>query len=158
MKVKIKKLHKDAVIPKYAQDGDAGLDLTATSIEYDDHGNAVYGTGLAIETPKDYVGYIFPRSSISKKTLALTNSVGVIDSNYRGEIMIKFKPDMKCFGINPDNLQTLEQSEWVEIKDYDIGDRIGQLIIMPIPKVEFEEVEELSDTNRGTGGFGSTGV
>ena len=64
---------------------------------------------------------------------------------------------MKCFGINPDNLQTLEQSEWVAINDYDIGDRIGQLIIMPIPSIEFEEVEELSDTNRGTGGFGSTG-
>ncbi len=139
MKVKIKKLHKDAVIPKYAQDGDAGLDLTATSIVYDDHGNAVYGTGLAIEIPKDYVGYIFPRSSISKKTLALTNSVGVIDSNYRGEIMLKFKHH----GLYRD--------------EYNIGDRIGQLIIMPIPSIELEEVEELSDTNRGTGGFGSTG-
>ena len=157
MKVKIKKLHEKAVIPKYAQSGDAGLDLTAISITYDDHGNAVYGTGLALEIPDGFAGFVFPRSSISKKTLALTNSVGVIDSNYRGEIMFKFKPDMKCFGINPDNLQTLEQSEWVAIKDYDIGDRIGQLIIMPIPLIEFEEVEELSYTNRGTGGFGSTG-
>lgn len=137
MKVKIKKLHENAVIPKYAQDGDSGLDLTATSINYDDHGNAVYGTGLAIEIPKDYVGYIFPRSSISKKTLALTNSVGVIDSNYRGEIMLKFK--------------------FSNISIYSIGDRIGQLIIMPIPYIELEEVEELSNTNRGTGGFGSTG-
>lgn len=158
MKVKIKKLHENAVIPKYAQKGDAGLDLTATSIKYDDHGNAVYGTGLAVEIPDGYVGYLFPRSSISKKTLALTNSVGVIDSNYRGEIMFKFKPDMKCFGINPDNLQTLEQSEWIEIKDYDIGERIGQLIIMPIPSIELEEVEELSETTRGAGGFGSTGA
>ncbi|QHJ84278.1 MAG: hypothetical protein [Bacteriophage sp.] len=137
MEVKIKKLHKDAVIPKYAQSGDSGLDLTATSMNYDDHGNAVYGTGLAIEIPKDYVGYIFPRSSISKKTLALTNSVGVIDSNYRGEIMLKFK--------------------FSNISIYSIGDRIAQLIIMPIPSIELEEVEELSDTNRGTGGFGSTG-
>lgn len=157
MKVKIKKLHENAVIPKYAQKGDAGLDLTATSIAYDNYGNAVYGTGLAIEIPEGYVGYIFPRSSISKKTLALTNSVGVIDQNYRGEIMFKFKPDMKCFGINPDNMQTIEQSEFVNSNDYDIGDRIGQLIIMPIPSIDFEEVEELSDTNRGTGAFGSTG-
>lgn len=140
MKVKIKRLHPNSVLPTYAQKGDAGLDLTATSMNYDDHGNAVYGTGLSIEIPEGHVGYIFPRSSISKKKLALTNSVGVIDSNYRGEIMLKFKPE-KFFSIN----------------DYDIGDRIGQLIIMPIPSIEFEEVEELSDTNRGTGGFGSTG-
>lgn len=157
MQVKIKKLHQNAVIPKYAQDNDAGLDLTAVTITYDEDGNAVYGTGLAIEIPFGYAGFIFPRSSISKKTLSLTNSVGVIDPNYRGEIMLKFKPEMKCFGINPDKFQTLEQSEWVEIKDYDIGDRIGQLIIMPIPKVEFVEVDELSDSNRGDGGFGSTG-
>jgi dUTP pyrophosphatase len=157
MKVKIKKLHPKAVIPKYAQKGDAGLDLTATSLTYDDHGNAVYCIGLAIEIPEGYVGYIFPRSSISKKTLMLTNKVGVIDSNYRGEIMLKFKPNMSCFGINPDNLQTLEQSEWVEINDYEVGERIGQLIIMPLPTVELVEVDELSDTNRGAGGFGSTG-
>lgn len=151
MKVKIKKLHKDAVIPKYAQKGDSGLDLTATSMNYDDHGNAVYGTGLAIDIPEGYVGYIFPRSSISKKTLALTNSVGVIDSNYRGEIMLKFKPDTSIFGLD------LMKDELTNIEIYSIGDRIGQLIIMPIPSIEFEEVEELSDTNRGTGGFGSTG-
>lgn len=138
VKVKIKRLHPDSVLPTYAQDGDAGLDLTATSMNYDDYGNAVYGTGLAIEIPEGYVGYIFPRSSISKKTLTLTNSVGVIDSNYRGEIMFKFK--------------------FSNISIYSIGDRIGQLIIMPIPSIELEEVDELSDTNRGTGGFGSTGV
>lgn len=151
MKVKIKKLHKDAVIPKYAQKGDAGLDLTATSINYDDHGNAVYGIGLAIEIPDGHVGYVFPRSSISKKTLALTNSVGVIDQNYRGEIMFKFKP-ADIFSLYTDRVVQIETSN-----DYEVGDRIGQLIIMPIPSVEFEEVEELSDTNRGAGGFGSTG-
>lgn len=141
MKVKIKKLHKDAVIPKYAQDGDAGLDLTAISHVFDtNHNCVVYGTGLSIEIPKGYVGYIFPRSSISKKTVVLANSVGVIDSNYRGEIILKFKHH----GLYRD--------------EYDIGERIGQLIIMPIPSIEFEEVEELSDTNRGTSGFGSTGV
>lgn len=140
MKVKIKKLHENAVIPKYAQKGDSGLDLTATSKNYDIHGKLVYGTGLAIEIPYGYVGYIFPRSSIADKTLSLANSVGVIDSNYRGEIMLKFK-DKGEIGIT-----------------YNIGDRIGQLIIMPIPSIEFEEVEELSDTTRGAGGFGSTGA
>lgn len=139
MKVKIKKLHENAVIPKYAQKGDSGLDLTAVSLGYDYNNNVVYGTGLAIEIPYGYVGYIFPRSSIADKTLSLANSVGVIDSNYRGEIMLKFK-DKGEIGIT-----------------YNIGDRIGQLIIMPIPSIELEEVEELSDTNRGTGGFGSTG-
>lgn len=147
MKVKIKKLHKDAVIPKYAKDGDAGLDLTATSIAYDDNGNAVYGTGLAIEIPEGYVGYIFPRSSITKKDLVLGNSVGVIDSSYRGEVFLKFK------------LMQRHNSSGLQFRqEYQIFDRIAQLIIMPIPSIELEEVEELSDSNRGTGGFGSTGV
>lgn len=144
MKVKIKKLHQDAVIPKYAQSGDAGLDLTAIDcIHVPDlliNNCVVYGTGLAIEIPDGYVGYLFPRSSISRKTLALTNSVGVIDSNYRGEIVFKFKH----YGSYK--------------SEYKVGERIGQLIIMPIPSIEFEEVQELSNTNRGIGGFGSTGA
>lgn len=151
MKVKIKKLHKDAVISKYSQDGDAGLDLTAVSHIFDLNNNCViYGTGLAVEIPEGYVGYVFPRSSISKKTLALTNSVGVIDSNYRGEIMLKFKHSAI---VNHYDNEVYGQYCY----EYDIGDRIGQLIIMPIPSIELEEVDELSDTNRGNGGFGSTG-
>lgn len=139
MKVKIKKMHANAVVPKYAKPGDAGLDLTATSEEWNDDNTMVtYGTGLAVEIPEGYVGLVFPRSSVSKTTLNLTNSVGVIDSGYRGEIMFKFR--------------YLEEG-----MIYDVGDRIGQLIIMPYPQIEFEEVEDLSSTERGEGGFGSTG-
>lgn len=140
MKVKIKKLHRDAVIPTYAKDGDAGLDLTAISMSYDDYGNICYGTGLAFEIPKGYVGLVFPRSSNSKKDLWLTNSVGVIDSGYRGEVTFKYR-----------------QVD-LEERIYQIGDRVGQIIIMPYPNIEFEEVEELSKTKRGVGGYGSTGV
>ena len=142
MQVKIKKLHQDAVIPTYAKHGDAGMDLTAISKSYDDHDNAVYGTGLSFEIPFGYVGYIFPRSSNSKKDLMLSNAVGVIDSGYRGEVIFKFKATMK----SANRMQNL----------YEIGDRVGQLIIMPIPKIEFIEVDELSNTDRGVGGFGST--
>jgi len=142
MQVNIKRLHKDAVIPSYAKHGDAGMDLTATSKEYDEHGNVVYGTGLAFEIPKGYVGYVFPRSSNAKKDLILSNSVGVIDSGYRGEVTFKFKP------IDSVN----------DVYDiYQVGDRIGQIIIMPIPHIEFNEVDTLEDSERGQGGFGSSG-
>jgi dUTP pyrophosphatase len=145
MVVRIKKLHKDAVIPKYAQEGDAGMDLTSISLKQDDNGNYVYGTGLSFEIPEGYVGFLFPRSSNSKTAQVLTNSVGVIDSGYRGEVFLKFKPSM----VYPSDKNVVNR--------YNIGDRVGQLIILPYPKIEFEEVEELSDTDRGTGGFGSTG-
>jgi len=140
LKVKIKKLDKNAVIPQYAKPGDAGLDLTATSKSYDDFDNVCYGTGIAVEIPEGYVGLLFPRSSISKTDLILRNSVGVIDSGYRGEITFKF------------NNKLLSSCE-----SYNIKERIGQLIIMPYPQIEFEEVEELSVTERNTGGYGSSG-
>lgn len=153
MKVRIKKICAEAVIPQYAHSTDAGLDLVAVSKSYDDYGNIVYGTGLAIEIPEGYVGLIFPRSSISKKHLMLTNSVGVIDSGYRGEVMCKYKPFSN----------TLDETGHFDcfynahdIEDYNIGDRMAQLIIIPYPHIEFEEVAELSDTDRGTGGYGST--
>lgn len=159
MRVKIKKKHPDAVIPKYAKVGDAGLDLTATSMYYDEYGNICYGTGLAFEIPEGYVGLIFPRSSICKEQLLLSNAVGVIDSGYRGEVSFKFKPSMAL-----DNRQCVKadaEKMWsiaVRQNDiYKVGDRIGQMIIMPYPSVEFEEVEELSETERGEGGYGSSG-
>lgn len=139
MNIKVKRLHKDAVIPRYSKPGDAGLDLTAVSMTTDQYGNVVYGTELAFEIPSGYIGLLFPRSSNSKKNLSLCNSVGVVDSGYRGEIIFKFKP----IG---------SRNEW-----YKVGDRIGQIVIMPYPQIEFEEVNELSDTERGDGGFGSTG-
>lgn len=172
MIVKIKKLHKDAVIPSYSKIGDAGLDLTAVSKIYDEYGNVEYGVGLAIEIPKGYVGLIFPRSSISKKDLILSNSVGVIDSGYRGEIKFKFKPS-NIF-IDYDGKSTIDNGnicgsrtdKFDEIttpgdiygfEEYTIGDRIGQLIIIPYPEIELEEVDELNESERGEGGYGSTG-
>lgn len=159
MKVRIKKVHPDAVIPRYAKDGDAGLDLTATSMSYDEFGNISYGTGLAFEIPKGYVGLIFPRSSICKEQLLLSNSVGVIDSGYRGEVSFKFKPSIAL--DKNQYVKTVDKILWATaVKQnsiYQVGDRIGQMIIMPYPSIEFEEVEELSMTERGEGGYGSSG-
>lgn len=139
MNVNIKKLHADAVIPKYAKQGDAGLDLVATSREFDEYGNVVYGTGLAIEVPQGYYAQLLPRSSISKYALVLANSLGVIDSGYRGELIVKFKPVAGSGGT------------------YALGDRIAQLIILPYPQINFVEVDNLSDSERGNGSFGSSG-
>ena len=147
MKVKIKKLHEGAKVPSYSKEGDAGLDFTAVEISRDNVGNITYHTGLAIEIPEGYVGLLFPRSSVSKKQQFLTNGVGVIDSSYRGEIMAKFKPVMGTY----DTILDLFESN-----EYQVGDRIVQMIIIPYPQIELEEVEELSDTERGYGGFGST--
>lgn len=173
MRVKIKKLSEDAVIPRYAKSGDAGLDLTAISREFDEYGNIVYHTGLAFEIPEGYVGLIFPRSSICKKDLSLANAVAVIDSSYRGEIIVKLKPtacfcdfeyDTKDNGVGSvsDNYDFVCLSG-ENRKDaptpllYEEGERIVQIIILPYPQIEFEEVEELSKTERGEGGFGSSG-
>lgn len=154
--VKIKKLSDDAVVPSYAHDSDAGLDLTATSKDYDEHGNVCYGTALAFAIPKGFVGYLFPRSSISKKDLSLANSVGVIDSGYRGEVIFKFKPNPLHYSQNPNYNSVIELGELLNPNDYNIGDRIGQIIIMPIPKVTLELVDDLGTSDRGTGAFGST--
>ena len=147
MKVRIKKLNEGAKVPSYSKEGDAGLDFTAVEISRDNVGNITYHTGLAVEIPQGYVGLLFPRSSISKKQQFLTNCVGVIDSGYRGEIMAKFKPVMGTY----DTILDLFESN-----EYQVGDRIVQMIIIPYPQIELEEVEELSDTERGYGGFGST--
>lgn len=148
MKVKIKKLVPEAVIPAYAKPGDAGMDLTAISYDYkSDIDCHVFGTGLAIEIPEGHVGLIFPRSSNRKTNAYMCNHVGVIDSGYRGEIMVSFK-----------NRDTIEEDMIPQLTaPYSIGNKIAQLIIIPYPNIEFEEVEELSDSERGTSGHGSTG-
>ena len=140
MRVRIKKLNENAVIPSYAKDGDAGMDLVATRIISNTTFDVSYGTDLAMEIPNGFVGLVFPRSSIRKYDLTLSNSVGVIDSGYRGELQATFK---KTNGL--DSLA------------YKVGDRIAQIMIIPYPPIEFDEVAELSDTERGEGGFGSTG-
>jgi len=144
LKVKIKKLSPSAVIPFYAKAGDAGMDVTATSFkETEDY--VEYGTGLAFEIPDQHVGILVPRSSNSKKDLLLCNSAGVLDSGYRGEVSFRFK-------------RIAVVGETREPKIYAVGDKIGQIIVLPFPQVEFEESEELSDSERGTGGYGSTGA
>lgn len=147
MEVKVKKLHENAIIPQYAKDGDAGIDLTATSKYYDESGNLCYGVGLAFEIPEGYVGLVFPRSSICKNAQSITNHVAVIDSGYRGEVVIKFKPTM----MYPSHKKNYEYI------NYEIGDRLAQIIIMPYPQIKFVESKELSETARGLEGFGSTG-
>jgi dUTP pyrophosphatase len=140
MKVKLKKLHSDATIPTYAKSGDAGMDLVATKIISNTTFDITYGTDIALEIPEGFVGLVFPRSSIRKYELILSNSVGVIDSGYRGEIQATFKKE--------NGLDSLA---------YKVGDRICQIMIIPHPTIEFEEVNELNNTERGEGGFGSTG-
>ncbi len=142
MKVRIKKLNELAVIPTYAKEGDAGMDLVATSIISTTSTQITYGIGLALEIPKGFVGLIFPRSSVRKTRLMLSNCVGVFDSGYRGELQATFNK------INNDS---------VSENDYKVGDRIAQIMIIPHPDIQFEEADELSDTERGEGGFGSTG-
>ena len=142
--VKIKKLHENAVIPFYATDGSAGMDITNVEYHYNKEYDCwEYHTGLAFELPKGYVMLIFPRSSNSKTDFYLANHVGVLDSDYRGELILKFKYRDKGF---------LPLSG-----PYSKGDRIGQIMIIPYPKVEFNEVDNLEETERGSGGFGSTG-
>lgn len=141
LEVKFKKMHANAVMPTYAKPGDAGMDLTAVSVigvDTGEYGYLEYDTGLAFEIPEGFVGKVYPRSSISKTGLIQSNSVGIIDSGYRGSVTIRYKaiPGTKV---------------------YDVGDRIGQLIIEPVPQISFIEAEELSTTERGEGGYGSTG-
>jgi dUTP pyrophosphatase len=119
------------------------MDMVATKIINETLDSITYGTDIAMEIPEGFVGLVFPRSSIRKTHLHLSNSVGVIDSGYRGEIQATFK---KVQGISNNALD-----------NYKVGDRIMQIIIIPHPPIQFEEVEELNNTERGEGGFGSTG-
>lgn len=151
LNIRIKKMHPEAKIPRYAKPGDAGLDLTATSKWHDDDGNVCYGFGLAFEIPEGYAGFVFPRSSNSKKFLAMSCSVGVVDSGYRGEVTAKFKPSV--IYRDEHNIDTP-----YEPSEYEIGDRVAQLLILPYPKINFIESEELTETERGVGGYGSSGT
>ena len=141
MNVKIKRLSPDSVIPTYAHPGDACMDLTAISktvVEEDGYGYIEFGYGLSFELPADHVMLVFPRSSISNTGLLTANAVGVIDENFRGEVKTRFK--------------------WIKgTTQYEVGDRVAQFMIIPRPKIELEIVDELEDSDRGSGGHGSTG-
>ncbi|MFA6228035.1 MAG: dUTP diphosphatase [Patescibacteria group bacterium] len=135
--IKVKKLSPEARLPKYAHPGDAGMDVYAISKNETDK-YVEYGTGLSFELPPDHMLLLYPRSSVANTDLLLANSVGVIDSGYRGELKVRFRK-------SGDN-------------DYAVGDRIAQIIILPFPQVEFSEAAELSASQRGAGAFGSTGI
>lgn len=140
MRLYFKKIHENAKAPVYSSLGAAGCDLMATSKRYDaDRQYYEYGTGIAVEIPEGYVGKIYPRSSISNRGLLLCNSCGIIDSDYRGEIVLRFYD--ATFHCDP----------------YNVGERLGQLVIEPSIGLTFEEKENLSTTRRGAGGYGSTG-
>ena len=138
MKVKFKKLHEKAVLPQYAKQGDAGLDLFPVKT-YSKDGNLICDFGIAMEIPEGHAVLIFPRSSIYKHSYALSNCVGVIDSGYRGEVKAVFK-----------KYSNYEPSFYLQ------GQAVAQMIIIPYPAIEPEWADELSDTDRGNGGFGST--
>jgi dUTP pyrophosphatase len=137
MKIKIKKLVENATVPTYAKNGDAGMDLTVVSSEMIDNEHIKYNFGIAIEIPFGYVGLIFPRSSCYKQRQILSNCVGVIDSGYRGEL------SAVMIGTSPQKYKT--------------GNRAAQILILPYPQIEFELTNELSDSERGLGGYGSSG-
>ena len=137
LKIKFKKMNPNAVIPKRGTTGSAGFDLTAVSIEETDQ-FVKYYTGIAVQIPAGYFGMLVPRSSVVKTGMHMGNSIGIIDSDFVGELSAVFYLRSGC-------------------RVYNVGDRIGQLVIMPIPAVEYVEVEELSETERGSGGYGSTG-
>ena len=141
MKLRVKRINENAVLPS-KRAGDAGYDLTATDFQIT-HQYIEYNTGIAVAIPDGYVGLLFPRSSVSKYDLILANCVGVIDSSYRGEVKLRFKALPR---------------EGVNFIRYDTGDKIGQLVIVPILEPEIEEVNTLDSTERGEGGFGSTGI
>lgn len=175
MEIKFKKMDERAVAPYKKHLTDAGVDLTAISVKYDEETDSiVYDTGIAVEIPAGYVGLVFPRSSIASKDILLSNSVGVIDADYRGSIQAKFKVNATynhvctemdhfksmleegaflCSDIEAD----IKEELYVEYKTYAVGDRICQLVIVPIIMANYLESDTLSDTERGEGGFGSTG-
>ncbi|MBQ8689938.1 MAG: dUTP diphosphatase [Clostridia bacterium] len=143
MKVNIKKLNENAVIPTYGTEYSAGADLyalTDSPVTVAPHTTVMLSTGISVEIPVGYCGLIFARSGLaSKRGLAPANKVGVIDADYRGEVKV-------ALHNHTDLPQTVEN-----------GERVAQLAIVPFLKAEFTLADELSDTVRGDGGFGSTG-
>lgn len=173
--IKIKFLHKDAVMPTKAYEYDAGFDLTAVS-KKETENYIQYGTGIAMHIPKNYVGLLFPRSSVTDKDLILKNSIGVIDSGYLGEIKFRFQnlknkdiikidtgsmsvdntkkliDDYNKTGILDMAVRSIDKSN----NDYNIGDRIGQIVFLKIPEVSFIKTDDLGKSERGKGGYGSS--
>lgn len=172
-----KKLDERAIKPSYAHDGDVGMDITCIGVEYDaEKDTYIYHTGLSFESPKGYGGFLFLRSSNRKTEAYLCNHVGIDDTaTYRGEIMFCFKnrtslkdratleamnffiSNMTASQDSINNVYTSILDKPLDYAPYKVGDKIGQLVILPHPYVTLIEKDELSDTERGEGGFGSTG-
>jgi dUTP pyrophosphatase len=148
--VQFKKLSERAIIPTKGSEIAIGYDIVATSRSVIKNGVIKYGTGIAVDIPKNYGLYIYPRSSISKMDMRLANSIGVIDPDYRGEIFI---PMEVINMVQSGNIKRIRDNDLI----YKVGDRIAQAVLLPRLDINFKEVETLSDTNRGKGGFGSTG-
>lgn len=142
----IKLLNENATVPFYASAGAACFDIaTDGDVQYDEYGNALCNTGLVFEVPDDHVMLVFSRSGHGfKYDISLSNSVGVIDSDYRGELKVKLRADSTAGQEILDNLHK--------------GDRIAQAMILPVTQVTLNVVETLTETERGTNGFGSTGI
>lgn len=177
--VKVFRMFPDVELPGYAHEGDMGMDIKAISLEYDRNLDLyIYHTGLVFEIPKGYGMFVCPRSSNSKTECYMPNSVGVIDSGYRGELTVRYKLRdgiFSAYGVEIvqyviDNkdvwvstaLDKYEHENFIELNKapYKIGDRIAQIVILPYPHINFspvEDIHELTTTDRGTGGYGSTG-
>ncbi len=139
----IKRLDKTVELPRYAYEGDAGLDLRSSeTVDLAPFERRLVSTGLAIAIPDGYAGFVQPRSGLAlKKGLSMANTPGLIDAHYRGEL--------KVCAINLDPKETIHIEK---------GERIAQLVIQKVPVVTLQEVDELSQTDRGEGGFGSSGI
>jgi dUTP pyrophosphatase len=157
MIIKVKKTNSTIPTPKYAIEGDAGLDLTAVEVLKSDYKSVIYNTGLAFEIRDGYIGFIYPRSSVRKYDLIMANSVGVVDSNYRGTVQVSFKRTVIGSIKYILNCILLFIGFGFNLKEYELGDRICQLIILPYPQIKLKVVEELTETKRGESGHGSTG-
>ena len=142
IKIKVKKLHPDAKIPTYATNGSCGLDVYSVDCRYDEEIDTfIYYTGLAFELPEGYGLFPIPQSRNRKTECYIPNTPGLVDTDYRGEVQISYKTRDKYSRVQP----------------YKVGEKCGQLVLLLCPKIEFEEVKELSETERGNGSHGSTG-
>ena len=192
MKILVKKTRENAVMPKYAHEGDAGLDMVAAHVEYDAENDCYkYYTGIAFESPEQVLMLAMPRSSNYKTECYLPNGIGLIDTaTYRGEIIFCYKPRLPMsLGMMHNGMQRFidrvyqnegdadfhdtlndalkvysegmhdyfERANNLEFAPFKVGERIGQMVVLKHPKIKLCEVDELSETERGEGGFGSTG-
>lgn len=156
---------ENAQMPERQNREDVGYDLVATGVKYDENiGVYIYDTGIHIQVPDGHAGIIVPRSSVYKKGLILANNVGVIDRGYRGEIKVLFVPIHRSQYVKSNGTSSEDggntkgrKVEGVGHTPYQIGERIAQLILMPVSTPTPVERESLSASERGKGGFGSTG-